>query len=314
MIERKRWFILIALVISVIFMCHANSGKAATLEWSGEVKVNLGVTDRGDDGGSSSGIMLDEVVLNLEADVVENVNATAVIKYEEEELFLDEGYLTLTQFVNQPMKLLAGKRVLPFGVFNSHLITDPLTQDKYEINAPGLTLAFSQEALQGLEFSLSVYSDPNGDDDLGDFILNVTMAPTDLVNFSVYFDSAQGVDRNNTAGVSLGVVVENLTVDFEYITALERDADAKETAFSLAGAYQLLPTFEVALRYEGYDDDTGVDEKFNEETLEGLESRLSAGINYELYEHTNLGAEFRMSSYELTDDTNEWGVQLSVEF
>jgi hypothetical protein len=320
--EGNRLFILTAIIISVVFMCHAGSLQAANLEWSGEVNVILYGIDMGDNGGSSSGIVLDEVVLNLGAEVVENVSATAVLKYEEgEDLFLDEGYLSLDQFANQPMTLIAGKRVLPFGVFNSHLISDPLTQDKYEINAPGLTLAFSQEALQGLGFSLSVYSDPNGDDDLGDFVLNVCMAPTELFNFSVYFDSAQGAgDRNNTAGVSLGVVVEGLTVDAEYITALERDTDFKETAYSIAAAYQLLPVFELALRYEGYDDDTGADEVFddpinpNEDPFAGLESRLSVGANYELYEHTNLGLEYRISSFEVDDDINEWGIQLSVEF
>jgi hypothetical protein len=57
-------------------------------------------------------------------------------------LAVDEGHLDL-QRDGFPLYLVLGKRTQPFGAFENHLITDPLTQDGYEVNRAGVTVGMS---------------------------------------------------------------------------------------------------------------------------------------------------------------------------
>jgi hypothetical protein len=60
----------------------------------------------------------------------------------DERLAVDEGHLDL-QREGLPVYLVLGKRTQPFGAFENHLVTDPLTQDGYEVNRVGVTLGAS---------------------------------------------------------------------------------------------------------------------------------------------------------------------------
>ena len=318
----KKWNIVCAitvLVFSVIFFCFNGPLQAASLEWSGCIEVDLRGSEQGD-ADSNSEIVLDTLELVLEAEVNENVSAMAIVKYEggDDDVFLDEANLTLSKVGGAPLNVTAGKYVLPFGVFESHLISDPLTQDKYEINASGVSLAYAPEEMKGLELSLTVYDEPVSDDDVTDYILDVSFAQEELVNLSVYYNSVKGAeDRNDTMGVSVNAAVQNLTLDLEYITALEREGvnPPEESAYSVSAAYQALPALELAARYEGYDDDTVNDnDLFDGDTMVGLETKYSLGASYEVFENAALSAEYRVTSYEVDDDLKEWALRLSVEF
>jgi len=67
---------------------------------------------------------------------------------------LDEAHLDLGQD-GVPWTLVLGYRTQPFGAFESHLVTDPITQDGYETQKTGATIGWS--GLPGSALSLTVY-------------------------------------------------------------------------------------------------------------------------------------------------------------
>lgn len=61
---------------------------------------------------------------------------------DETDLTVDDATLTFRK-MDFPFSLVVGKRVQPFGVFENHLVSDPMTQDACETNRAGATTVFS---------------------------------------------------------------------------------------------------------------------------------------------------------------------------
>jgi len=332
----------ICIVISLAMLASALSFVSpaqAELNIGGSLEVYLS-GNKAKNTDNSSDIAIDELDLSLETELNEHVTANVLLKAENGNndgegnlnAFVDEAYITLNKVADQPVNVTLGKWVLPFGVFNNHLINDPLTQDAYEINASALSIAFVQEGPIGLDLSATLYGNSNqlfdppaagAENDLGNYILNATVKPVEFVDVSIYFDSEQWAnnnDRNDTIGASVSATLPmGLSVDAEYITAVYRlGSDVKEYAYSASVAYEILPVLEVAARYEGYEDDNGVDDMYDPDNtgLLGLEYRVSLGGSYEIYENTSLMAEYRISEVEDSDQSNihDWTVGVLVEF
>jgi len=321
-------------VFVIVVLGFVRPVQAEDLKIGGTIDVDMfGAKHKGTN--SSSDIKLDALELSFQSELNEHVSANALVKYEYEDedykLVVDEAYVTLTKLSDQPLTIKAGKWYLPFGLFNNHLANDPLTEDAYEINAPGVSFSFTPEELEGLDLSLTVYSSKEArfadnanppEDDLGNYILNATLTQTEFFTMSVYFDSEQGVgDRNNSLGASISAAFQDsFSFDAEYIKALERDGDRpKDSAYSLSGAFKVLPPLEVVGRFEGYDDGVNGDQDFDPAApgeLIGVKYRVSAGANYELVEHATLMSEFRVTELEDADASTlkEWILRLRVEF
>ncbi|MEA1935868.1 MAG: porin, partial [Thermodesulfobacteriota bacterium] len=267
----------------------------------------------------------------------------------------DEAAITI-QKEGFPLYFVGGKRGQPFGVFNSHLISDPITKDCYEVVKSGATIGFTPDFL-GLDISATVYkgevlmthleeagygfggsirtddTDPGyyGDqtDDVESYIANVTISPLEGLDIgdlsvSAYFDSESGDnERNNTAGGTISYQYNIFTLDAEYIKALKREKGAngienKESAWFGAIALQVIDPLEIALRYEGYDDDITGDQDGN------LENAYSIGANYTLFEKDNFATtlmlQYRRVNLEkaagsTVDDTiDEVFARVAIEF
>lgn len=314
----KALYVMVVLIFMASFFCFNGPIQAKSLEWSGCIEADIfGSEQKGrEPEETESGIVLDAVEIVLDAELNENVSAMAIIKYEggDDEVILDEANITMKNLSGAPVTLTAGKYVLPFGVFESPLVNDPLTQEVYEINAAAVSLAYVVEELQGVELSLTVYDEPDGVNDVTDFIINASVSQEELYTFTVGYNSAKadgGFDRNDSLAVSLNASARNLTLDAEYITALEREGvdPPKESAYALSAAYQVLPALSLAARYEDFDDDDNDDA-----TEDSLDFRYSVGGSYELYESVALNAEYRISDQEVEDDLKEWVLRLSMEF
>jgi hypothetical protein len=276
---------------------------------------------------SKSEFEIGTVELGTEVKFHEWVTGNFILKGENldsnnDRIFWDEASVTIGKD-GFPVYLVAGKRAQPFGVFNSHLINDPITQDCYEVAKTGATVGFLP-GLQGLDISATLYKgeiladklsgagygwardpNPNPDptDQVNSYILNVSMEPMKDLKISAYLDSEPGQqDRNTTAGGSIEYTIANFTFDAEYIKALSREMHAtnvkkhKESAWFTAIAYQVADPLEIALRYEGFDDDMTGDQDGH------LTNRYSIGANYTLFKKDNfsttLMVEYRRSNYE----------------
>ncbi len=300
------------------------------IKFSGAIELDYSYTDPRDitdqKSDSTSDLDIGTVELGAEVQFHEWVTGNFILKGENldnnDRIFWDEATITI-QKEGLPLYFVGGKRAQPFGVFNSHLISDTITQDCYEVAKSGATIGFTPN-LWGLDMSATVYKgealsekvsetgygwerypDPNPDptDDVSSYIFNIFMTPFEGLNLSAYFDSEPGQgDRNETAGGTIEYQIGLFTFDAEYIVALNREKNAtskkeyKESAWFGAIAYQVADPLEIAARYEAFEDDIDGNQGGH------LENRYSIGANYTLFEKDNFAAtlmlEYRRSNYE----------------
>jgi hypothetical protein len=336
--------------------------------FSGAVELDYsyaGDTDAGDNtiNDSTSDLDVGTVELGAEIALHDYVTGNVMLKGEnldtDDNVFCDEAVIDMRK-EDFPIYFVGGKRGQPFGVFESHLITDPLTQDLYEIADIGATLGFTPGIL-GMDISATLYKGETlmthmlegaygldrtyldgtsalpawrtggmsgsyeETDDVSSYTGNITLEPVEGVSVAAFYNSEPGdKQRNNTLGGMFHCEISKLTLDMEYITAAQREADSadnkahKENALSGAIAFQVTDSIEIALRYEVFDDD------IPEEQDGHLDNRYSLGLNYGLFEKDNfatgLSFEYRQSSYEKAvgstadDSLTEFFAKLAIEF
>lgn len=297
---------------------------------------------------SSSDLDIGTVQLGVEVKFHEWVTGNFVLKGENldnnDRVFWDEATITI-QKERFPLYFVGGKKGQPFGVFESHLISDTITKDCYEVARSGATIGFTPDFL-GLDMSVTAYKgevladklseagygwardpDPNPDptNDVESYIINVSLAPIEGLSLSTYFDSEPGQgSRNKTAGGTIGYQIGIFTFDAEYIAALKREKNAtankeyKESAWFAAIACQVIDPLEIAVRYEAFDDGISGDQDGH------LENRYLIGANYKLFEKdsftTILMLEYRRSNYEkalgssVDDTVDEVFARVAMEF
>lgn len=264
---------------------------------------------------------------------------------EDEKIRLDEAIVTLKS-LRLPLYAVGGKTVMPFGVFEDHLIEGTLAEDLYEIDEWGATLGFNPD-FYGLDISFSVYEDPQVIDNLQNFdthdwgsgrqkedrfrsyIANITLEPLeDTLTLSAFYDNEPGDgSRNQSIGGAFTLNYWKFTLDAEYITALEREKgeneeENKESAGVVGIAFDVLDSLQLATRYGVFDDDTPGDQD------EVLDYQIVAGFNYSLLDVVNsslltdalFSFEYRYSKYEkekgsdATNSQNMFMFQLALGF
>jgi len=324
------------------------------VRFNGAIEFNyeyLDVDDPGDKAaGSSSDFFMSTAELALriffnewsKAKVV--VEAVDIGKISDDALVrLDEATVSLKN-TQIPLYVIAGKTVMPFGVFEDHLIEGTLAEDIYEIDDWGATLGFNPD-YYGLDISLSVYRDSQVIYNLQDFntyevdsehhkedtfksaIANVTLEPIeDILTLSVFYDSEPGTERHNQSiGGAFTLDYEKFILDAEYITAVQRDKgenekENKESVGIIGLAFDILDSLQLATRYEFFNDDNYGDQD------EVLDYRIIAGFNYSILdkmpyvEDATLSFEYRYSKFEkeqesdAADSQNMLQIQLTLEF
>ena len=329
-------------------------GVPGELLFSGVIELDYSYADDSDIGdntvnNSTSDLDIGTVELGLEVAFHEYVTGNFLLKGEaldsdDDRVFWDEATIGI-QKAGVPFYFIGGKRGQPFGMFESHLINDPITQDCYEIAKTGATVGYATEYL-GLDISATIYkgealmahlvdaevgfqrnNSPAYEEtnDVNSYVGNITILPLEGLILAAYYDSEPGDgERNETAGVTVHYGTGKFTLDAEYIAALSREKhfsdnrEYKESAWFASVAYQAMEPLEIAVRYEAFDDDIAGDQNGH------LTNRYSIGFTYCLFEKndfvTNLMGEYRLSGYEkatgsTADDTlNEAFLRLAIEF
>jgi hypothetical protein len=169
----------------------------------------------------------------------------------DERLTVDEIHFDIEP-ASVPLYFVFGKRTQPFGVFESNLISDPMTQDAHETKKVAATIGCRGPF--GVEASFTAYKGSEGMDHLfqaklfdttvvgrnsleidnvGSWIASITVAPfhDSLTVFASFASEPGALRRNMTidAGLSLKIpFLPHVTIDGEYMKALRREryADA----------------------------------------------------------------------------------------
>ena len=306
-----------------------------------EVEANYEHTDFSDSGTpdtDSSDITLATVELGIDADIAKHVGGHLLFKWEDGDssVNVDEGFIILDGEDVIPLYLNAGKMYVPFGRFESHFISDPLTLEIGETNEGALKVGYVHS---WAEVCLSAFNgdvDETGKDNhIDDFVAGITLTP----EISEEFDLAFGVSYISNIGDSnglegeitgagtvkddvpgLGVFLslgfqDRYFVELEYVGATD-DFQAGELSFDNGQAFKpmtwniefaFLPVeaLELAVRYEG-GDDLGNDFLPDE--------RYGGVVSYAFFDNTNLAAEYLHASFKNKDESDVFTVQLGIEF
>lgn len=303
-----------------------------------EVEAGYGKTGFGDpavEDEKTSDVDLATVELVVDARIVDHVDAHVMFKYEDDDVFVDEGFITLTGTEAFPAYLIAGRQYIPFGYFDSHFITDPTTLTLGETNEGAVVAGYRIKG-EMLDISLGAFNgraQESGDDDAIDsFVAGLAMNPFDgLMLGASYTSNLAGSDALNevvldpdnleslVTGWSAYVTFEFLDrfhIIGEYVSALDNFKEGeiydaadtrtrKPAAWNVEFGVAITETLGLAARYGGSDDGG----EFLPETEYG------AVLNWGLFKNTNLALEYLHGEFE--DDSQETDTitaQLAVEF
>jgi hypothetical protein len=315
------------------------SSLAEKITLSGLIELEAAY-NKPEGGEESSDLTLATVELGLEVQATDYLGGHIALLWEEGEDMeaydiLDEAVIILTK--PQPVwgvtpSFTGGKMYLPFGKFNSYMITDPLTLDLGETNqsAGMLTLEGELWTLQAGAFSGE--TDTRGDHDTIDsWVAALEARPFETLSFGISLisdlaesdlelvaDDEEGEDlySSSVMGASawLSWQFGQFGFEAEYLTALDKfDRELlgptdltgrRPSAWNLELAWMPNDRWQVAGRFEQADD-------FQDDV-----TRYGGTVSYGLFEHAVLALEYLHGDAKGPDADPDHTVtaQLAFEF
>lgn len=324
------------------------------IEIAGLIEVEAGYLSPYE-GDSESDIVLATAELGIHSQVNDWIEAGISFLYEQNEtdLEVDTAYLTLTNADASPLFLTAGQVYVPFGVYETNLVSDPLTLDIGEARETALQLGFEQSGFSG---SLYVFNGDNNikgkdriegwganlgfeqdsDDwawsmgagyinDLGDSdSLHETINDTRVG--AAELDPSLSIDPNErTAGWTLNAAASfgpfsligeylSATDDFDPISLEFKGEGARPSAWNIEAGYSFSLMGRESVAAVAYQ---GTREAL---ALELPKERWLLGWSIEIFDRTSLGLEWaRDRDYNARDggtgkSADTFTAQLAVEF
>ena len=300
----------------------------------------------GFNGDAESGIALATVGIGMHADINDWVNASLLFLHEgdaEDSIVVDEGFISFEND-NSPYYLKAGSMYVPFGVYETNLVSDPLTLGIGEISESAVQVGINEESYYGALYLFNGSTQDGGDDLIEHFGVNIGMVwASEHTNLDVGLDYISSIGDTNEVQDALdvaatletlvkyipGVAVHanystgSINVITEYVSATD-EFDAAEVAIAGVGAKpsawsaELAYSFDlnekeavVAMAFQGSDDavDLGLSN-----------SRQLVSLTVALLDNVSLAVEFAMDDdYSIADggtgdDSNSVAALLAVEF
>ena len=316
-----------------------------TIEVSGaiEVEINYGKDHTAAKG---SDIALATVEIGLDSQINENVSAHILILHEDgatDSAVIDEGTITIT---NDDLFMTAGRMYVPFGKFDTHMVSDPLTLEIAETqesaihagyNANGYSASFyifngdadkagaDNDVIDDFGISLGYTTDIDGISVKAGFDYINNMAETDGIQDSLAGPTIQG----HTSGVAMhaNISVDNLNVIVEYITATN---DFNTADISFNGNESQIRASNIEIAYSTKIDERKVTFAFSHQSTSDIdtaggagwlpESRNMISASTTIFDDIGLAVEYSDASDYVTADGgtgNSGGMltaQLAVEF
>jgi hypothetical protein len=208
--------------------------------------------DNGYDGKDTSDFVVDELDIGIEARVHKFAKAKINLLYEQEgtPLEIDEAFLTLGNSKVSPFFLTVGQQYLPFGNFESHMVSDSLTLEIGEARETALQMNAEYNGLYGSLFAFNGSTQDNpitgtGEDKIDHYGLNLGFASEiKMFGYDVglsYINDigdSDGVTRALDARASvLGLANAAALTDYQYVNALGTHVILNMRQFSFIGEY-----------------------------------------------------------------------------
>jgi hypothetical protein len=289
----------------------------------------------------SSDITLATVELGVDVDIIKHVKGHVLFLWEEDDtepVDLDEGIIRIDGEDVVPLFVDAGKLYVPFGYFESHFISDPLTLELGETRETAVVAGFKNDWGNLCAGAFNGDIDETGEDNhiesfvaSGIFTLPEKTVPglgfmAGVSWISNIADSDNLQDEDGVDGASIKDYVGGLSafisaslmdkffLEAEYLGATE-EFEAGELSFDGGKAFEpktwnielaclITEDLEVGVRYEG-SDDCGT----------FLPERQYGGvITYGIFESTSLSLEYLHGEFENDDKRNLLTAQFAIEF
>ncbi|MGD8369038.1 MAG: LbtU family siderophore porin, partial [Desulfobacterales bacterium] len=204
-----------------------------------EVEANYAQTDYKDpatDDETESKVDLASVELGVDAKVAGPVDGHVLVKWEDDELFVDEGFIILTGTEQFPAYLIAGKQYIPFGNFDSSFVTDPATLVLGETNN-GAVLAGYRIGGEMVDISVGAFNGRvkklGSSDTTYNVVGSIVAAPLEGLTFGASYTS------NLAASDTLS----------EYVTDWDGDGETNQIS-SIVGGWSAFAVFEFLERFK----------------------------------------------------------------
>jgi hypothetical protein len=297
--------------------------------------VNQTVDVQGEDSETTADVDLATVELVVDAKIADHVDGHALFKWEGEEVFVDEGFITLSGPETFPGYLIAGRQYLPFGYFDSFFVSDPTTLVLGETNQ-GSVVAGYRFGGEMADIAIGAFngevSTVDADDTVDSFVAGIVSQPLEWLMVGASFTSnlassdtfSEFVEEeidSTVSGWSAFVTVEFLDrfkIIGEYVSALDSfeagevyaatgdTEDRQPSAWNLEFGAGITDSLELAIRYGGSNDG-------GTEFLP--EIQYGAVLNWGLFDGTNLALEYMHDEFEdESQEVNALTAQLAVEF
>ncbi len=337
-------FIVVAAISGLCALSSsAGANDAYEIEISGVVEIEA-TGGRTTDGAANSDISVATIEIGIDTTITDNVSAHLLLLHEENDtdLEIDEGTITLSELGSLPIAISAGQMYVPFGHFESHMISDPLTLELGETRESVVQFGAVADNIHAAIYTFKGATRQANDSDrvksiganIGFTIenngFNLDSGISYLSNMAET-DTIEGIISNSTtltdtpAGIGLHAIVRRgpLTMIAEY-TGANDSFDTADLAFNgngaKPGAYNIEAGFELSMFGKEATLALAAQGSRDAQVLSLPESRLLGSINVALREQTSLGFEWAKSDDYGTNEggtgraTNMYTAQIAVEF
>jgi hypothetical protein len=282
---------------------------------SGLIEVEAGFA------GSESDISLATAQLGFGVEVNEHLGGDLILLFEEGEDFtVDEAAFNLS---NDAWFSRIGLQYVPFGVFNSHFISDPLTLELGETQEVAILGGYATDLFALSAFVFNGDAEEAGENDrIRDWGAALTVTPLEgLEAGASYLSDLADTDADITGvvdaeseytervgGYSAYAIYGFGPVELsgEVLGAVDESDDLgglKPFTWNLEVAYAAAENVEVAAKVEGSDD-----------LPEAPEKRYGVAAAWSPWENVTLAAEYLLAEFEEGDDDDVVTAQIAFEF
>ncbi len=317
----------LALIPALLITSMANAETNYLDNFSTELVMEVEMPWEKDSSESIVGSTSSKVEFAVDAHPIEGVCGHAVFLWEGDgSVEVDEATIAVLDVWATPLYVEVGLKVIPFGVFNSSLISDPIAMELAETKENAIQVGYASELfLLGFGAYNGALDEAGPDNKLDDFFATIDFQVYNGITAGISWTSDMGeggleeffttlpdtTPYKNVAGLDLNLSAEfNLfQFDLEYVTALSEwenvttdDSTLKPSSWNAEVACSLSENYIMAVRYEGCTD-------FSDQP----ENRYGIAGAYQFREYLSFGLEYLRADFEVADAQNTFTAKLTLE-
>lgn len=295
-------------------------GAAQNITVSGALEFEFGYEKQDD---TTTDFSTATVDLGVEGTVNDYITGSFVFTYNDEDggIELDEAIIAID--AGNGFYANMGNFAVPFGAYNSRLLSDPLTLEVGETTQNTITAGYTNDMfdVSASLFNGEVNEEGEEDDNIAKYVLaaSVNLPSNITVGGSVISDIADsdGIEErvgetveDFTMGYSVyfsASIMDKIFIDAEYVAAADEfevdGSKVEPSAYHVELGCAPMENLEAAVRYDAGDDTE-------------VETRYGGVVSYSVLENTTLTAEYVRTEFEADDEdeVDTFTAQLAVEF